>query len=230
MITNEQIEQLFAFCKKHYVAYYDVQIELVDHLANAIEEKMAADPSVSFDEALKQVYKTFGNRGFAPLVKEKEKAARRYNQKQVRKLFVEQLRWPKIFVALTVFAAIFSLLQLPNKDAARSFIVAGIAIPTFVILVTIGRLQRTQKRSGKKFLLVNLSGVINIFLLPLNSFNVINPLIQRPKGILSDISVTGCIFLSLLFAVYIVGLIASYQTVRHVKGVLVKSYPEVFAS
>jgi len=32
-----QIEKLYDFTKKHYVDYYDLQTELVDHLANAIE-------------------------------------------------------------------------------------------------------------------------------------------------------------------------------------------------
>ncbi len=230
MLTNQQIEQLFIFCKKHYVEYYDVQVELVDHLANAIEEKMAVEPALTFEEALQTVYNGFGIHGFAPLVKEKEKAAKRFNQKLVRKLFLEQLRWPKIFVALAVFAAIYSLLQLHNKDFARAIIIAAIAIPTFVILVIMRRLQLTQKRAGKKFLLVNLGGIINFFLLPLNSFNVINPLIQRDGGIIDGIGVTGSLLISLLFAAYLVALIASYQTVQHIKGVLNRSYPEVFAS
>ena len=38
-LTNQQIEQLFTFTRQHYVEYYDLQSELVDHLANAIEEQ-----------------------------------------------------------------------------------------------------------------------------------------------------------------------------------------------
>ena len=41
MLTDEQIAALFAFCEKHLVRHYDLQVELVDHLANAIETKMA---------------------------------------------------------------------------------------------------------------------------------------------------------------------------------------------
>jgi len=37
-LTESQIEQLFTFTQKHYVDWYDVQTELVDHLANGIEE------------------------------------------------------------------------------------------------------------------------------------------------------------------------------------------------
>jgi hypothetical protein len=56
MLNKEQVDHLFAFCNKHYVQHYDLQIELVDHLANAVEEKMAIDSQLSFEEALNKVY------------------------------------------------------------------------------------------------------------------------------------------------------------------------------
>ena len=37
-LTKEQIQQLYKFTRQHYVEYYDVQTELVDHLANDIEQ------------------------------------------------------------------------------------------------------------------------------------------------------------------------------------------------
>ena len=39
-LTHKQIDQLFAFTKKKMVRYYDLQVELVDHLAARIEEEM----------------------------------------------------------------------------------------------------------------------------------------------------------------------------------------------
>lgn len=38
-INTSQIDQLFIFTRQHYVEYYDLQSELADHLANAIEEQ-----------------------------------------------------------------------------------------------------------------------------------------------------------------------------------------------
>lgn len=37
-LTEEQIADLFLFCEENGVRYYEVQIELVDHLASAIEQ------------------------------------------------------------------------------------------------------------------------------------------------------------------------------------------------
>jgi hypothetical protein len=38
-ITPEETRQLFEFCEKKRVKHYDVQFELVDHLASDIEEQ-----------------------------------------------------------------------------------------------------------------------------------------------------------------------------------------------
>ncbi len=35
-LTKDQIQNLYKFTKQHYVEWYDLQSELVDHLANDI--------------------------------------------------------------------------------------------------------------------------------------------------------------------------------------------------
>jgi len=47
-LTTPQIEDLFKFTRKHFVYHYDVQSELVDHLANDIEEIWNEKPYLSF--------------------------------------------------------------------------------------------------------------------------------------------------------------------------------------
>ncbi len=64
-ITKEENEKLFEFCKRHYVYHYDLQIELVDHLASAIEEQWKTDSELGFDEALKKSFGKFGISGFS---------------------------------------------------------------------------------------------------------------------------------------------------------------------
>lgn len=36
-LTKTQIQNLYTFTKNHFVEYYDLQTELVDHLVNDIE-------------------------------------------------------------------------------------------------------------------------------------------------------------------------------------------------
>ncbi len=85
MLNDKQISYLFTFCQRHFVQYYDVQVELVDHLANAVEEEIENDPKLSFEKTVNKVHRSFGVMGFAPLVAEKQKLAK----KQSKKLFFE---------------------------------------------------------------------------------------------------------------------------------------------
>ena len=52
-LSSNQIQQLYTFTQQHYVEYYDLQTELVDHLANSIEEQCTENPN----ELLRKLYK-----------------------------------------------------------------------------------------------------------------------------------------------------------------------------
>jgi len=80
-LTEIQLIELFAFCRKHHVYHYDVQVELVDHLASIIENRWEFEPYLPFRVILNQIYKEFGNYSFSGIKASKEKALRKkYNQ------------------------------------------------------------------------------------------------------------------------------------------------------
>src|SRR5450432_1818332 len=115
MLTKEQIGWLFQFCQEQGVKHYDVQVELVDHLANAIEKDLQEHPGGDFQHALDTVFASFGEGRFAPLLLEKEQAAKRYCHRLFWSVFREQLRWPAILMALGLFGLIYNLLLMPDK-------------------------------------------------------------------------------------------------------------------
>jgi len=43
-MTEEQIQKLYLFASQHFVKRYDLQTELVDHLANGIELQWEEQP------------------------------------------------------------------------------------------------------------------------------------------------------------------------------------------
>lgn len=71
-LTESQIESLYQFTRQHYVEYYDVQVELVDHLANDIEQIWEQQPGLSFNDARDKSFKKFGVFGFMNVVESKE--------------------------------------------------------------------------------------------------------------------------------------------------------------
>jgi hypothetical protein len=100
-LSNEQVNQLFAFTEKKMVRSYDLQVELVDHLGNKIEEEMEADKSLTFDTALQKVYASFGLFGFAHVVQEHAYALQRRNRK---------MWWTEVKSFFTIPKVIFTIM------------------------------------------------------------------------------------------------------------------------
>ena len=115
-LSKQQIDLLFSFTEKKLVRYYDLQIELVDHLANKIEEELEGNATLNFDDALKKVYATFGIFGFSKIVREKEEQVRRFNNKlwftEFKLLFV----WPNLLKSIGIFLIIKTLVAFINVE------------------------------------------------------------------------------------------------------------------
>ena len=58
-LSKENIQFIDDYLKKNKVTHWDVRMELLDHVASAVEEEMAK--GVSFDRALMSVHMSFGN-------------------------------------------------------------------------------------------------------------------------------------------------------------------------
>ncbi len=98
-LTEEEIAKLFKFVKSKYVHYIDVQYEIVDHLASAIEEKQTDSPSMSFDRALSEVYGKFPITGFAIMIAEKSSALKKFWVKKFLGFMLGYMKLPKIIIA-----------------------------------------------------------------------------------------------------------------------------------
>jgi hypothetical protein len=73
-LSKEEVNKLFKFVESKYVQYLDVQYEIVDHLASAIEEKQSKNSELSFEKALNKLYSEFPITGFAAFVSTKQSA------------------------------------------------------------------------------------------------------------------------------------------------------------
>ncbi|WP_299883739.1 hypothetical protein [uncultured Lacinutrix sp.] len=60
-LIKEEIEFIEHYLIKNGVKYWDVRIELLDHIVSAVEDKIEQE-GVSFNEALLDVHQSFGNR------------------------------------------------------------------------------------------------------------------------------------------------------------------------
>lgn len=148
-LTTEQIDALFAFTKKHLVEHYDVQVELVDHLANAIEAQWAENPNVSFEDALQKEYKNFGVFGFSGLVEKKQVALKNHYWKLIKKEFISFFSVPKIILSAVLFYVLFNFYANHNSF----FYKYELLIRFGFIALTLGiYIYQRVKTKNKKFL------------------------------------------------------------------------------
>ncbi|POS02929.1 hypothetical protein Q361_10127 [Flavobacterium croceum DSM 17960] len=106
-ITPTQIQYLYQFTRQRYVEWYDLQTELVDHLANAIEQKRQENPNITFENALELEFKKFGVFGFMTVVEQRQKAlSKKYNSILLRHLKAF-FTIPKIIITGLIFLLLY---------------------------------------------------------------------------------------------------------------------------
>lgn len=124
-LTTQQIDYLYHFTRQHYVEWYDLQSELVDHLANAIETQWQENPTLTFDEALNVEFKKFGVFGFMDVVEKRQSFLSKKYNRLVCNHFKEFFRLPKIVLTLAITFLLFKILKL---NFFNEFIFVGIFI------------------------------------------------------------------------------------------------------
>ncbi len=170
-LSAEQIERLYQFTRQHYVEYYDLQTELVDHLANAIEEQWQKNPKLSFEEALQIEFKKFGVFGFMNVVEQRQSALNKKYNRMVLKELKTFFSVPKVIGTISSVGIVFYLLRYFQESL---FVVQTLffflIISYFIgISILLRRNKIRRKQNGKKWLLKeiiygysSIAGLINI--------------------------------------------------------------------
>jgi hypothetical protein len=115
-ITPEETNELFTFCKKHQIYHYDVQIELVDHMASAIEEQWEEDSELNFNIALKRTFSKFGIYGFSKIEKQKARGLKKKYNRLLLRFVLEFYRWPKVISTFVFTIGLFLIFQIIEQD------------------------------------------------------------------------------------------------------------------
>ena len=160
-LSSEQTEQLFQFTKKKMVHYYDLQVALVDHLANMIEEHMQEDPSLTFEQALNKAYTSFGLFGFAHIVQEKSnQLARKYKKMWWREM-ATQFKWPEIVLSAALLIITWTLVKSVSIEILGTCFLAG-WVACWIIQT---RLITQPQKNGKSLLMLQCDPTVNSFFL-----------------------------------------------------------------
>jgi len=168
-LTPQQVRFIDDYLIKNKVKYWDVRIELIDHIANLLEEKL--NNGVSFEDAMLKVHREFGNRigawvlnkektewiqsktiyddnkGFKLLILEKREALKR----KIRQSFKKELK--TLFVNpffLTVYILLLVAIKynIERLGAEQLFYITTFPVTFFTVyLIYIGLKNRKKQRA-----------------------------------------------------------------------------------
>ena len=176
-VSEKQVDELYKFTRQKQVVYYDVQTELVDHLANDIEAIWQENPTLSFIDARNRAFKKFGIFGFSEVVEQKTKQMTKRYWKILLRFTKEWFTVPKILATTDVFFLFFFLFQL--KTGPAIFLMAFVFVVIYFILTALWiwyqTLQRKQKeqrlflleemihKTKNGLILMTLVNIVNVF-------------------------------------------------------------------
>lgn len=223
-LNDQHILDLYKFTRQHYVEHYDVQTELVDHLANDIENIWNTNPSLSFEKARDISFKKFGVFGFMDIVEQKRKELGKKYSITLWKYAKEWFRLPKVLQTISLFLFFFYIIKL----SIGAYIFAGILIvltPIYIyqIIKLKKRFKKRTSENGKKWMLEEMIFNTACF----GGFIILSNLPQISNYIEKNPSNTGAIIIACLLTLTIIYSYITMQVIpQKTEELLTEHYPE----
>jgi hypothetical protein len=223
-LTPEQIDRLYHFTRQHYVEWYDLQTELVDHLANAIEAQWQENPKISFEDALQIEFKKFGVFGFMNVVEKRQAALNKKYNGIIWKHFKAFFTVPKIILTVTLVGLTY--LVLTNTTYKATIVLAAFGIIVFSFYSFIIYFTHKNKKAtlgnAKKWLLKEIilgrSSICGILYFP------IHIILRSDKLMEHSIGIFGISFL--LVSMALIEYIMVIEIPKKAEAYLHETYPE----
>ncbi|WP_299105458.1 hypothetical protein [uncultured Tenacibaculum sp.] len=223
--TEQHIEQLYRFTRQHYVEHYDVQTELVDHLANDIEQILENQPNLTFEQARDASFKKFGVFGFMNVVEEKQKQMGKQYFKLIFSFVQEWFQLPKLILTIGIFYIFFLLLDFSFAYYVFTAVYLVVfAVEIFMMYLKKRKYNKKIEVTGKRWMFEDIiisQGYGNVAFFSYYLLYFIAP--EQT----TDITVYGKIFVALATSLaVIIGYITMVVIPNRSEELLEKQYPE----
>lgn len=223
-LTETQIAELYKFTRKHYVEHYDVQTELVDHLANDIEQILEENLNLSFEQARDTSFKKFGVFGFMNVVEAKQKQLGKKYNKIIWKLMKEWFSIPKIIITSAIFMIFYILMSLNINHNYLSILMLILALVDVFLVSKLSKKSKQRfKEQSQKYLLEDMIFRMGAF----SSILVFSNLFQLSTFLKSSPSVYFKFFVASLITLAILYSYISLIIIpQRAEELLEETYPE----
>lgn len=99
----KKLEAIKSYLSFYDAKYYDVQAELIDHFATAIEKYQKENPELTFKEAFKKAHQNFGGKlGIWKYLDGVESDVRKKTNRMLFSLMLKFLYWPYILLTALI--------------------------------------------------------------------------------------------------------------------------------
>ena len=127
-LTEEQITYIENYIKSFDIKYYEVYMEILDHMILSVEAILEENKEITFEDAvLKAKVDGFGKKGFRGMMDEKLKLAQNQARRQNNKMIKEYFTFPKIMMTIAVFVGFFLFLMLFD-DPSKSYVFSSATV------------------------------------------------------------------------------------------------------
>ncbi|ADR20670.1 hypothetical protein MATR_17050 [Marivirga tractuosa] len=168
-LSTEQIAQIKSWISKRGFTHTDVQYEIIDHVASAIEEKMEQQPELDLEQAFSEVHKSFGVFGFSTIEDSINGRIRKQLFKAYLKSGKELLTGYKVLIPLLTILCLITFYQQLPKFFDIASLVIFYTFCFFSLLYSITYYLR--KKHIKRYLSFKMA-ISFIFLITIQLFNV----------------------------------------------------------
>lgn len=217
-LTEEQITYIENYIKSFDIKYYEVYMEILDHMILSVEAILEENTEISFEDAVVQAKNEgFGKKGFKGMMDEKIKLAQNQARRQNNKMIKEYFTFPKIVMTLSVFVGYFVFLGFfddPKKININCIVFIGLlAILQFVYF--------WKFRKINKLNVLKTQVLSNMYFLSFAGVNITQLIYNLGKETLDFNHILMRLFMTLVFTFSLISLLVYIeirkQTIEELK-------------
>ncbi|WP_438964961.1 hypothetical protein [Flavobacterium sp.] len=146
-LNSEQISYIEKYIYKNDIKYYEVYMEILDHMILSVEAILEKDKEISFENTVvKAKVEGFGKFGFNGMISERIKFLRKKNSKEFNTKIREYFNFPKTVMTISVFVVYFlfiSVFEKPQK--AHSIIMILVLLAGLLSIYQIWKFRKKER-------------------------------------------------------------------------------------
>jgi hypothetical protein len=154
-LTNEQIQYVSDYIESKDIKWYELQVELTDHMVSSMEEFWAADPELTFHQVKHYAEDKFGRNGFKVIEEERIQILSKEYRITQWKMIADFLKFPKIFASALTLIIIYKSSFYFDKPVKFIGVLYGILLVAYI--PSIYSYFKNRKIKGKRFLQIEIS-------------------------------------------------------------------------